>query len=183
MMLAYLRGLESSAGYWPKFFDAGPEWFSHRTSALRFLRWRLRGMKTMSEASLHEERRLMVGRNAKSEGGIASETTGPSEGRAKAGNERNADDRRRTLMIAAARASGLADRHLGDRPLLELNMRNLLKPGWPGSLDAVERNYVRRAKVALGIHSPVPPVRHRFRGKAILAQAPTAAALEEWAKT
>lgn len=37
MMLAYLRGLESSAGYWPKFFGAGPRWRFRGQSVLGIL--------------------------------------------------------------------------------------------------------------------------------------------------
>ncbi len=75
------------------------------------------------------------------------------------------DDKRRTLLLAAARASGLADRYAGDEALLELHIRKQLKPGWAGSVDAVERDYIRRAKVALGTYVPVPPREHAFGEK------------------
>ena len=67
-------------------------------------------------------------------------------------------------LLAAAEASGLANRYAADRELLELYMRKLLKPGWAGTLDVVEKTYVRLAKALLGIHTPIPPREHRFRG-------------------
>lgn len=69
------------------------------------------------------------------------------------------------LLLAAANASGLADRYAGDEILLDLCMRKLLKPGWAGKLDPVEKSFVRLAKVALGIYTPVPPAAHQFRAK------------------
>jgi len=67
----------------------------------------------------------------------------------------------RQLLIAAEK-SGLTARYGGDDTLLRLYMRKLLKPGWPGQLDEVERRYRRYAKRLLGRYIPNPSPANRF---------------------
>ena len=66
-------------------------------------------------------------------------------------------------LSSAAKESRLADRYAGDEALLSVYMRKLIKPGWPGQLDPVERAYRRLAKRKLGRYVPSPPARNRFR--------------------
>ena len=73
-------------------------------------------------------------------------------------------------LWSAAVESGLADRYRDDWALLDLYMRKLIKPGWPGQLDDIERRYRALAKRKLGHYVPTPPVRSRFRRKNDLGQ-------------
>ncbi len=44
----------------------------------------------------------------------------------------------------------LEERYKDDPKLLDLYKRKLLKPGWAGKKDPVEKEYVRRAKARIG---------------------------------
>ena len=73
-------------------------------------------------------------------------------------------------LLSAAKECRLAYRHGGDDALLGVYMRKLIKPGWPGQLDTVERAYRRLAKRKLGRFVPSPPALNRFRRKNGAAQ-------------
>ena len=143
MIIPRLLKPQSSAVCLPKFSGVGPRWRARLPQA-----WQ----ETIVKVSWVATTRVP----------IPEAMTGSREGVTRVDDESDVSGRRRALMLAAAVASGLAQRHAGDQALLDLCMNKLLKPGWAGSLDAVERDYVRRAKAALGIHVNVPPAGHRF---------------------
>jgi len=55
--------------------------------------------------------------------------------------------------IGAEEFQTLESRYDGDPRLLRLYKLRLLKPGWAGKKDAVEREYIRRVKARRGARS------------------------------